>query len=89
MERKLALAASQTSGSSHTGRTAADAVHLTDLSFPNRDCFLNIAGSACITWPSEALSTSGFLSWLPIDDYLNRIFKIFPGDFNGTTALDL
>lgn len=37
----------------------------------------------------EALSTGGFLSWLPIDDYLNRIFKIFPGDFNGTTALDL
>ena len=37
------------------------------------------AGSATITCSSEVLSTSGFLPWLPVDDYLNRSFKIFPG----------
>ena len=40
-----------------------------------------VACSTPITCSSEVLSTSGVLPWLPVDDYLNRSFKFFPGDF--------
>lgn len=77
----------------HTGKTVVDGVDLTDLSFPNhvwaQAAFRAFAGSTCITWPLEALSTSGTLLWLPDEIIWSRIFKILPGVFNGTTALDL
>ena len=84
MEGSPALAVSRTSGSSHTGSSGAHCLPLSDLSFPNHDWlqppFRPLqAQPLSITCSSEVLSTSGFLLWLPVDDYLNRSFKIFPG----------